>query len=128
MVLSWDEAVSITRFSCHAKCQGAFTALFERLLGHFGAAEINKLRINRFGGCLNVRPKRGTTDQWSTHAFGAAVDLDPTRNQLRWDHTRASFAKPEYLPLWQIVEELGLVGLGPDKEFDWMHIQAALAG
>jgi hypothetical protein len=61
----------------------------------------------------------------SMHAWGIAVDLDPINNQLRWGKDRASFARPEYLPFWKIVEAHGATSLGRAKNYDWMHFQFA---
>ena len=62
---------------------------------------------------------------WSIHSWGAAVDLDPDNNQLRWGKNKASFAKPAYENFWKIVENEGWVSLGRERNYDWMHFQAA---
>lgn len=124
MVLAWDPSVTIHRFSCHKHCAPAFTELFTRTLSHYGPGGVRDLRLNLFGGCLNVRKKRGGST-WSTHAWGAAIDLDPDHNALRTSAPEAAFSRPEYDPFWDIVDSLGLVSLGREKDFDWMHIQAA---
>jgi hypothetical protein len=33
---------------------------------------------------------------WSIHSWGAAVDLDPDINQLKWSKPKATFSRPEY--------------------------------
>ncbi len=38
--------------------------------------------IKTFDGCWNVRHIRGTTDRWSTHTFGIAVDFNAEENPL----------------------------------------------
>lgn len=122
--LSWDNSQVIERFSCHVRCKDAFESVFRETLAEYGEEAVRVLRLDQFGGCLNVRKKRGGTS-WSVHAFGAAIDLDPDRNQLRWGKDRAAFARPDYGPFWKIVESHGLVSLGRSRDYDWMHIQAA---
>lgn len=122
--IAWDQTQVIERFSCHERCVDAFTGVFRDTLAHYGMDKVQELRLDLFGGCLNVRRKRGGSS-WSVHAFGAAIDLDPDRNRLHWRHDEAALAKPEYRPFWQIVESYGLVSLGRTRDFDWMHFQAA---
>jgi hypothetical protein len=124
MVLAWDPAMSIKRMTCHARCADAFIQIFEDVLDAYGAKDIKRLRLDQFGGCLNVRKMRGG-NSWSIHSWGAAVDIDPDRNQLRWGRDKASLAKKDYDRFWQIVEEQGAVSLGREKNFDWMHFQFA---
>ena len=62
---------------------------------------------------------------WSMHAYGIAVDLDPERNQLKWGRDKAVFARPEYVPFWNIVESEGATSLGRARNYDWMHFQFA---
>ncbi len=85
---------------------------------------MQRLRLDLFGGCLNVRKMRGGSS-YSMHSWGIAVDLDPIRNKFRWDSRRASFARKEYLPFWEIVENHGATSLGLERDFDWMHFQFA---
>jgi hypothetical protein len=99
--------------------------VFTKLKGEYGEEKLRELGIDQFGGCLNVRLKRGSKSAWSIHSWGCAVDLDPDRNQLRWDMKRAQFGKPEYIPMWKIIEGEGAVSLGRAKGFDPMHWQFA---
>ena len=124
MRLSWDLDYELDSFTCHIKVEAPLRKIFEQTLAHYGEAKIRELRLDRFGGCLNVRKKRGGST-WSVHAFGAAVDLDPSNNRLRWNHTRATFARPEYEPFWDIVEANGATSLGRERDYDWMHFQFA---
>lgn len=124
MRLAWDLATEINRFSCHERVHDAFRRVFDKTLSEYGEARISQLRLDLFGGCLNVRKMRGGT-QMSMHSWGIAVDLDPERNTLRMTHATATFARPEYEPFWRIVESEGLVSLGRLRDFDWMHFQAA---
>jgi len=62
---------------------------------------------------------------WSMHSWGTAVDLDPDRNRLRWNSSKAFLARSEYKPFWEIVESEGWTSLGRERNFDWMHFQSA---
>ncbi len=124
MVLAWDGAAQVKRITCHQKCADALQQIFEDVLARYGLKDIKRLRLDQFGGCLNVRKMRGG-NAWSIHSWGAAVDIDPDRNQLRWGRDKAALAKAEYEDFWQIVEDQGGVSLGREKNFDWMHFQFA---
>jgi hypothetical protein len=124
MRVAWDPAKAITRFACHEKICAPARRVLVRVLDHYGPARIAELKLDRFGGCLNVRRMRGGS-AWSTHAWGAALDFDPERNQLKWNRTQARFARPEYDRWWSLWEAEGFVSLGRARDFDWMHVQAA---
>lgn len=64
-----------------------FNDIFEQC-GH-DQKKIDALGVSSYGGCYNFRPVRGSSNL-SNHAFAAAIDLDPERNQLgskksNWD-------------------------------------------
>ncbi|WP_431283018.1 M15 family metallopeptidase [Humitalea sp. 24SJ18S-53] len=124
MRLSWDPSQRVRRFSCHAKVHDAFLRVFEQTLKTYGEDRIRELRLDLFGGCLNVRKMRGGT-QMSMHSWGIAIDLDPENNALQMTKAKATFARPDYDDFWRIVESEGLVSLGRVRDFDWMHFQAA---
>lgn len=122
--LSWNVEERITGFSCHEKVAVPFQRIFEEAVRHYGESEYRRLRLDLYGGCFNNRAMRGGSKA-STHAYGVAIDLDPERNQLRWDDKRASFAKPEYIPFWNIVVSHGATPAGYAWNGDWMHFQFA---
>lgn len=124
MKIAWDKSQIIRRFRCHAKVEAPLERIYQQTLAHYGAADITRLGLDIFGGCYNYRPMRGGSN-WSMHAFGIAVDHDPENNQLKWNKTKARFAKPEYVAFWNIVESEGAVSLGRAKDYDWMHFQFA---
>jgi hypothetical protein len=88
----------------------------------YGLEEIHKLGIDLYGGCFNYRKMRGGTE-WSRHSWGVAIDLDPERNLLKENHTTARFARPEYKAMIECFYKNGFEGLGPEKDYDWMHFQ-----
>lgn len=122
--LSWDLRKQISRISVHEKVHDSAQRVLNRVYSHYGQDEITKLRLDVFGGSLQVRQMRGGT-KMSMHSWGIALDFDPVLNQLRWGRDRASLAKPEYNTWWKLWEEEGWVSLGRALNFDWMHVQAA---
>ena len=126
LVLAWDNSIVVKKITCNTKVHKSLYTIFENTIKTYGLEEIKKLKLDNFGGCLNVRKMRGSTTSWSIHSWGAAIDLDPDRNQLKWGSNKATFAKKEYEPFWKIVESEGWISLGRKKNYDWMHFQAAL--
>jgi hypothetical protein len=124
--LAWDLNTTVKKITCHEKVASSLYFIFEQTLKTYGQKEIEKLRLDVFGGCLNVRKMRGSTKSWSIHSWGAAIDLDPNYNTLKMTDKQATFAKPEYRDFWKIVESEGWVSLGKARNYDWMHFQAAL--
>ena len=124
MKLAWAPTQIIKKIQCHEKVKDSLRTILEATVELYGIEQIKKLKLDVYGGCLNVRKKRGGSS-WSIHSWGAAFDVDPDRNQLRWDHTRASLPRDEYADFWEIVEREGWTSLGRAKDYDWMHFQAA---
>lgn len=123
MKLAWEPSTKVSRITCHEKVAASLYKIFENTLSTYGS-DIEVLGLDLFGGCLNVRKMRGGSS-WSIHSWGAAVDLNPENNQLRWSDKRALFAKEEYSSFWSIVEREGWNSLGRMCNYDWMHFQAA---
>ena len=121
--LAWNKSQIVRRITCHEKVAPSLRRILERVQNHYGD-KIKPLGLDLWGGTLNIRKIRGGTT-WSTHAWGIACDFDPERNQLRWDHTLANFAKDEYNKWNDLWEEEGWVSMGRAKNFDWMHYQCA---
>lgn len=122
--IAWDLAAMVAGFSAHEKVAPALTSIFAEAVKHYGRDRFDDLGLSLYGGCFNNRTMRGGQAK-STHAFGAAVDLDPERNQLRWGRDRATFAQSAYDDFWRIVEAHGAVSLGRAANMDWMHFQFA---
>lgn len=123
MRIAWDTSVTITKMQCHELVATNFIDVFNDLKTHYGYEEIQRLGIDLFGGCVNVRLRRGSKTKWSRHAWGIAIDLFPEKNQLKWGKDKAEFAKPEYKPMIDIFYKHHFFGLGPDKNYDWMHFE-----
>lgn len=124
MKLAWDPAVTVNSFSCNAKVHDSLLRVLAAVLNHYGISEIRRLKLDLFGGCYNQRQIRGGT-KWSMHSWGIAVDFDPARNKLEWGRDKAAFASPDYNKWWELWEQEGWVSLGRQRNFDWMHVQAA---
>lgn len=122
--LAWAPSTTLSRITCNQKVAQSLGIIFDNTLKAYGEKDIEKLRLNMFGGCLNVRKMRGGS-AWSIHSWGAAIDLDPDNNQLKWASPKATFSKKEYEPFWKIVEAEGWTSLGRRRNYDWMHFQAA---
>jgi hypothetical protein len=122
--LSWDLQTTINSFSCHKKVHDSMKRVLSNVHNHYGPDKIRELRLDLWGGCYNERPLRGGT-KWSMHSWGIAVDFDPGRNKLDWGRDKASFAQPVYNKWWQFWEDEGWLSLGRERNFDWMHMQAA---
>jgi hypothetical protein len=124
MVLAWDLSNQIHRFSIHRKAADSAKRALAKALGHYGYDRLRELRLDRFGGCLNQRTMRGGHAP-SMHSWGIAIDFDPDRNQLRWGRDRAQMARVEYKPFLDFWEAEGWISLGRERNYDWMHVQAA---
>jgi len=122
--LAWDVKTVVNSFSCHKKVHDSMLRVLTNVLNYYGTEKIVELRLDLWGGCYNERAIRGGT-KWSMHSWGIAVDFDPTRNKLQWGRDKASFAHPVYEKWWQFWEDEGWISLGRERNFDWMHVQAA---
>ncbi|MCB9232050.1 MAG: M15 family peptidase [Bacteroidia bacterium] len=122
--INWDVGQKVNRFTCHEKVASSVVRVLTKVKNHYGVERIAQLHLDLWGGCYNKRKKRGGT-QWSTHAWGIAIDFDTERNKLEWGRDQAAFARPEYDRWWEFWEEEGWVSLGRVANYDWMHVQAA---
>ena len=123
MKLSWNEEQIVKSFYCHKKVHDSLGEIYQDIFELYGIKEIERLRLNIFGGCYSDRNKRGGNNL-SIHAFAAALDIDPNNNKLKWNSDKASLARNEYVPFWTAFEDRGWVGLGREENRDWMHVQA----
>lgn len=125
MRLAWDLNSPVTKFTCHSRVKESLQRIFVRTFDHYGYDEIKRLRLDLFGGCLNVRKMRGSATAWSIHSWGCAVDIDPEHNPLKAHRAQATLDNPEYDPFWRFVYDEGAIGLGRERDYDWMHFQFA---
>lgn len=124
MLIAWDKAKIVTKFSVHEKVHDSAKRCLERIANEYPDEDVRrKLGINLWGGCLNVRKMRGGS-AWSMHSWGIAIDFDPDRNQLKWGSDQARLAKKDCEMFWKIWEEEGWLSLGRSRNYDWMHVQA----
>jgi hypothetical protein len=124
MVLAWDTKTTVNRVTLHTKAHASADRAFKRILAHYGHDRIKALGLDKFGGSFVKRAMRGGT-RMSMHSWGIAMDFDPERNQLRWGRDRARMARSEYAPFLDAWRDEGWISLGRERNFDWMHVQAA---
>lgn len=124
MVLAWDTDQKVTRIQLHEKVADSAKRVMERIADAYTPQQLVEMGAHLFGGSLNVRKMRGGA-QMSMHSWGIAIDFDPARNQLLWGRDRARLAKPDAELFWKLWEEEGWVSLGRQRNYDWMHVQAA---
>jgi hypothetical protein len=107
----------------HKVNAGTLKLALEKILTVYGPDRIKSLGLDQYGGCFNNRTMRGSEDKLSLHAFGAAIDLYPSKNTLKMKSDVALFVKPEYKEFIDIMEDHGWYSLGRAKNYDWMHFQ-----
>ena len=125
MRIAWNTRQTVNRVTVHSKCADSLERILKEILQVYGYDELRKLGIDLFGGIYNNRNIRGGSVP-SVHAYAAAIDLDPERNQLRWGSDRAVFARPAYSKMIDAFEREGWVSLGRERNFDWQHFQASV--
>lgn len=119
MRYSWGPPAKKLRF--HKKCRDAFGEALLAVKALYGTqADIEAHRLHLTGGSLMVRMKRGSSSSWSTHSFGAALDIDPQHNPFR------SKWRPGFIPLdaAKCFQDAGLIWRGANGDTDPMHFQA----
>lgn len=124
MRLAWDKSSVVRSFSIHQKAHDSAQRALTKIHTAYGEQKIKDLRLDLFGGCLNVRKMRGGK-AWSMHSWGIAIDFDPENNPFRMERDKAPLARKEYEPFWRAWEEEGWLSLGRERNFDWQHVQAA---
>lgn len=139
MKLAWNPSQIVTRIQVHKLVAQPLLNVLNDILAHYGLDEIKRLRIDLYGGMYNYRAKRGLEKQYaaalkakqymkayemlSNHSWATAIDLDPERNPLKATSKTATFARPEYKPMIDAFYRHGFIGLGPEKNYDWMHFE-----
>lgn len=126
--LSWDKSKKVTKIICHEKIADTSFVITQKVASAFSPEKIKELGLDLFGGCFNVRLKRGSKTSWSTHSWACAFDYDDARNGLKVKKPNARLSLPDAEEFWRIVESVGGVSLGRQRNFDWMHFQFARLG
>ena len=137
MRIAWLPTQTVSKIQCNKGIAPNLLKCFEELLQAYSLPEIKRLGIDLFGGCVNVRPKRGLEAKYtaamkadntvlaesylSRHAWGCAIDLDPARNGLKVKKPVAQFSKPEYKFMVDTFHKHGFIGYGPERNYDAMH-------
>lgn len=122
MKIAWDTVHTVSKMQIHKLAAPSALLIFNDLLKVYTLPKIQELGIDLFGGCYNFRQMRGGTE-WSVHSWALAIDLDPSRNQLKETSKTARFARPEYKDMIDIFYKHGWYSLGREKNYDWMHFQ-----
>ncbi len=123
MRIAWNLSDTIQSFSCHEAVADSVERVLGRVASAYAPEAIRLLGLDLFGGCFNLRKKRGGATL-SMHAWGVAIDFDPERNQLKWNRTRARLGKADAVEWFRCWEAEGWLSLGRAQDFDWMHVQA----
>lgn len=104
---------------CHKLCAASLQAALQEIFDVLGERDFIDQGWNVFGGCWSYRRKTGGRS-WSTHAWGAAVDLNPGENG--WKVPTTSFAATGI----DIMEAHGWLSGGRAWRHDYMHFQRAI--
>lgn len=110
--LAWGHPGQVARvIRCHPIAADPFRSAFRTI-----HAEGLWHALKTFGGGFTVRPQRGNSAKWSTHAFGLAGDFDVANNQLG--------ETPRMEPaIVRIFEACGFKWGGDWPRKDGMHLQ-----
>ena len=77
MKLSWGSHQVIAWVRVHKECAEAMMGALETFRDSVGADLIEANAWDSFGGLYHVRLKGGSKTQYSMHAWGAAIDINP---------------------------------------------------
>ncbi len=124
MRLAWAKATVVKRITINAKCADSAARALGKAFDYYGMERLQELGLDLFGGCFENRAMRGGKSL-STHAYACALDINPEANQLRWGANKAAMAQPSCAAFLDAFEAEGWVSLGRERNFDWMHLQAA---
>ena len=126
MVLAWDKNKKVTRTRVHKKVAGPMLAALTELVDTYGEEWIQTHNLHLFGGVFNNRSVRGGKTT-STHAWGAAIDLNPdeNRNQQPWTPDKIGQVGFGNMPIEavRIFEKHGFKHGGRAWGRDAMHFQ-----
>lgn len=123
MFLAWNGQL-VKTIQVNKLCSESLERVLTGVRSMYSTAERRSLGLDQFSGGFVIRPMK-TSTKLSMHAYGIAFDFDDKHNQLRWTQAQARFARPEYEEWWRCWEDEGWISLGRERDFDWMHVQAA---
>jgi hypothetical protein len=123
LTLAWDLSREVSRIRCHKRVANSLTLVLESIFAAYGSiSAIKTVRMHLFGGCYNYRRVSGS-GRLSTHAWGAAIDLDPDLNPLGKPHDEGDGMMP--MRVVEIFEQEGWKWGGRFvSRPDCMHFQA----
>jgi D-alanyl-D-alanine carboxypeptidase len=106
---------------CNKDLNGHLEQAFRNLIA---TGHVSELRD--WAGCFNIRNKRGGSS-YSLHAWGLAVDMNPTDNQFKWSREKliAAGRKPFTDGFVKCFKDAGFDWGGDWKTPDCMHFQLA---
>jgi hypothetical protein len=114
----------VRRMMMHKRCAPAFVGGFKKIWDYYGhdQAVIDQLKISHTAGAYNPRLIRGSSTQWSLHAFGCAFDENAEENGFNARNT---------IPL-AVISAFKSEGLAWGEDYkhrkDPMHIEAVDRG
>lgn len=121
--IAWNPELKVQRTQANKNIAEDLQMIFELTGKEYDQSSREELGIDLFGGCYNYRKMRGAS-KLSTHAFGIAIDIDPSNNGLRTKWKDAKLSSPEHEKFINIItEKVGWMSLGKEKNYDSMHFQ-----
>jgi hypothetical protein len=106
----------------HARAKAAFLRVGQRLHELLAAQPSLKKFVHPLGGTLNVRKIAGT-DRTSAHAWGIAIDLNPSLSSYwRWEKG-GGWRNQIPQPIVDAFEAEGFIWGGRWSHFDTMHFE-----
>lgn len=119
--------MNVTGHRVHKKCADSLVAILKDLLEKFGKEGLQEHGLDVFGGIYNFRKTRGGSSH-SKHAWGVAIDLNPSenRNTQKWAATKVGSPGYANMPVAavEIFEKHGWKSGGRAWGRDAMHFQA----
>lgn len=124
MKLAWDTDATVNSTLCHEMVAERLSNFLIDINEIYSEDEIEKYGLNLFGGVYNYRNMKGSL-RMSTHAWGIAMDLNPTGNPYKAPFESTVFGAAELKPLLDAGEANGFLNAGRYMGKDTMHFQAA---
>ena len=122
MVLAWQTEQAIRKITCHREVSASLGNILHKILEHYGSnEEVTRHGLHLYGGCYNYRAIRGSANL-SMHAWGAAIDIDPSGNPMT-SKANTHFSMP--MEVVKIFKDEGWAWGGDyHGRKDYMHLEA----